>query len=199
MRLFLCSHFSQVGHLLEEEVEGKNIVFIPTASINEAYTEYVETARELWKKMRAKVIELEISTAPMAEIRETLAKADIIYLTGGNTFFLIDQLKQRGVDQLIEQEIRDGKLYVGESAGAIICAKDLSYIQLMDEVPEGYSQTDYSGLAWIDFYPVPHYLCPPFNECTQQIIDHHQDLDICALTNSQALILEDRVKQKVTV
>ncbi len=52
MRLFLCSHFAQVGHLLEEEVEGKNIVFIPTASINEAYTEYVETARELWKKMR---------------------------------------------------------------------------------------------------------------------------------------------------
>ena len=59
----------------------------------------------------------------MDEIRETLAKADIIYFTGGNTFFLIDQLKQRGVDQLIKQHVKDGKLYVGESAGAIICAK----------------------------------------------------------------------------
>lgn len=199
MRLFLCSHFAQVGHLLEEEVEGKNIVFIPTASINEAYTEYVGTARELWKKMKTKIRELEISTAPMDEIRETLAKADIIYFTGGNTFFLIDQLKQRGVDQLIKQHVKDGKLYVGESAGAIICAKDLSYIQLMDEVPEAYSQTDYSGLGWIDFYPLPHYLCPPFNECTQQILDRYQDLDICTLTNSQALFLEDGVKQKVTV
>ena len=35
MNLFLCSHFSQVGNLIKEEIENKKVVFIPTASINE--------------------------------------------------------------------------------------------------------------------------------------------------------------------
>lgn len=35
MNLFLCSHFSSIGTFIKEQIEGKNVVFIPTASIHE--------------------------------------------------------------------------------------------------------------------------------------------------------------------
>ena len=49
MKLFLCSHFSSVGNLIKEDVENKKVVFIPTASIHEGYTGYVNSARKLFK------------------------------------------------------------------------------------------------------------------------------------------------------
>ncbi len=45
---------------------------------------------------------------------------------------------------------------IGESAGAIICAPSIQYIEQMDEKPEDYSQEDDAGLDLIDFYVLPH-------------------------------------------
>ena len=56
MKLFLCSHFSSVGNLIKEDVENKKVVFIPTASIHEGYTGYVNSARKLFKKDRKSVV-----------------------------------------------------------------------------------------------------------------------------------------------
>lgn len=199
MRLFLCSHFAKVGTLLSDEVEGKNVVFIPTASINEGYKGYVSSARKLWKKMNVNISELEISTSSEDEIRKTFENADILYFTGGNTFFLIDQLRKTGTDELVKKHLNDGKLYVGESSGAIVCAKELSYIKSMDEVPEDFSQEDYSGLGLIDFFVVPHYLCPPFTKCSKKILVEYPDLNIEAITNSEAIVVDDGEKRRVNI
>ncbi|WP_252346614.1 Type 1 glutamine amidotransferase-like domain-containing protein, partial [Listeria monocytogenes] len=40
-------------------------------------------------------------------------KNDFIYVTGGNTFFLLQELKRTGADKLILEEIAKGKLYIG--------------------------------------------------------------------------------------
>lgn len=191
MRLFLCSHFAETGMLLKDEAEGKKVLFIPTASINESYRGYVDSARKLWKKMNADIMEVEISSADMDEVHKAFEDADIIYFTGGNSFFLIDQLKKTGTDELVKKHLNKGKLYVGESGGAIVCAPELSYIRPMDEVPEDFSQKDYSGLGLIDFYVVPHYLCAPFERCSQQILEEYSDLNIHPLGNSQAIFVED--------
>lgn len=199
MRLFLCSHFAKVGTLLNDEAEGKNVAFIPTASINEEYKGYVGSARKLWKKLKTNIIEVEISSAPADTVDKAFEKADIIYFTGGNSFFLMDQLRKTGTDELIKKHINNGKLYVGESAGAIICAAELLYIKPMDKVPEDFSQKDYSGLDLIDFYVVPHYLCPPFKKCSQQILDEYPDLKLYTINNSQAIFVEDGQKKELSI
>ena len=140
MKLFLCSHFSQVGNLIKEEIENKKVVFIPTASINEGYTGYVGSARKLFKKMGANLTEIDISKEDFKTIEAVFEETDIIYFTGGNSFFLIDQLRKTGVDKLLKKELKKGKLMIGESAGSVICAPSISYIEIMDEKPEDYSQ-----------------------------------------------------------
>ena len=191
MKLFLCSHFSSVGSLIKEEIDNKKVAFIPTASLHEGYTGYVGSARKLFKKLGASVTEIDISTEAYSTIQAVFEDADVIYFTGGNSFFLMDQLRKTETDELLKRELANGKLMIGESAGAIICAPTIQYIEQMDEKPEDYSQEDNEGLDLIDFYVLPHYLTAPFKKITERIMAEFSDLNICAINNHQAIIVND--------
>ncbi len=191
MKLFLCSHFSSVGSLIKEEIDNKKVAFIPTASLHEGYTGYVGSARKLFKKLGASVTEIDISTEAYSTIQAVFEDADVIYFTGGNSFFLMDQLRKTETDELLKKELANGKLMIGESAGAIICAPTIQYIEKMDEKPEDYSQEDNEGLDLIDFYVLPHYLTAPFKKITERIMAEFSDLNICAINNHQAIIVND--------
>ena len=191
MKLFLCSHFSSVGSLIKEEIENKKVAFIPTASLREGYTGYVGSARKLFKKLGAIVAEIDISTEAYSTIQSVFEDADVIYFTGGNSFFLMDQLRKTETDELLKKELANGKLMIGELAGAIICAPTIQYIEQMDEKPEDYSQEDNEGLDLIDFYVLPHYLTAPFKKITERIMAEFSDLNICAINNHQAIIVND--------
>ena len=191
MKLFLCSHFSSVGSLIKEEIDNKKVAFIPTASLHEGYTGYVGSARKLFKKLGASVTEIDISTEAYSTIQAVFEDADVIYFTGGNSFFLMDQLRKTETDELLKKELANGKLMIGESAGAITCAPTIQYIEQMDEKPEDYSQEDNEGLDLIDFYVLPHYLTAPFKKITERIMADFSDLNICAINNHQAIIVND--------
>ena len=191
MKLFLCPHFSSVGSLIKEEIDNKKVAFIPTASLHEGYTGYVGSARKLFKKLGASVTEIDISTEAYSTIQAVFEDADVIYFTGGNSFFLMDQLRKTETDELLKKELANGKLMIGESAGAIICAPTIQYIEQMDEKPEDYSQEDNEGLDLIDFYVLPHYLTAPFKKITERIMAEFSDLNICAINNHQAIIVND--------
>ncbi|KFI74449.1 Type 1 glutamine amidotransferase-like domain-containing protein [Bifidobacterium pseudocatenulatum] len=191
MKLFLCSHFSSVGSLIKEEIDNKKVAFIPTASLHEGYTGYVGSARKLFKKLGASVTEIDISTEAYSTIQAVFEDADVIFFTGGNSFFLMDQLRKTETDELLKKELANGKLMIGELAGAIICAPTIQYIEQMDEKPEDYSQEDNEGLDLIDFYVLPHYLTAPFKKITERIMAEFSDLNICAINNHQAIIVND--------
>ena len=199
MRLFLCSHFSRVGSAVEEQIAGKKVLFIPTASIHEGYTGYVGSARKLFKKAGALLTETDISSEEFSKIKTLFDDADVIYFTGGNSFFLIDCLRKTGTDKLLKRQLGKGKLFIGESAGAIVCAPTISYIEKMDPIPKDYSQRDYAGLKLIDFYILPHYLTAPFKKATEQIMQAFPTLEICAINNSQAVIIEDVKRTIISV
>ena len=191
MKLFLCSHFSSVGSLIKEEIDNKKVAFIPTASLHEGCTGYVGSARKLFKKLGASVTEIDISTEAYSTIQAVFEDADVIYFTGGNSFYLMDQLRKTETDELLKKELANGKLMIGELAGAIICAPTIQYIEQMDEKPEDYSQEDNEGLDLIDFYVLPHYLTAPFKKITERIMAEFSDLNICAINNHQAIIVND--------
>ena len=193
MKLFLCSHFSSVGSLIKEEIENKKVAFIPTASLREGYTGYVGSARKLFKKLGAIVTEIDISTEAYSTIQSVFEDADVIYFTGGNSFFLIDQLRKTGTDELLKKELAKGKLMIGESAGAIACAPSIQYIEQMDEKPEDYSQEDDAGLNLIDFYVLPHFLTAPFKpfkKVTEKIMAEFSDLNLYPINNRQGIVID---------
>ena len=113
MKLFLCSHFSSVGSLIKEEIDNKKVAFIATASLREGYTGYVGSARKLLNKLGATVTEIDISTEAYSTIQSVFEDTDVIYFTGGNSFFLMDQLRKTETDELLKKELAKGKLMIG--------------------------------------------------------------------------------------
>ena len=51
---------------------------------------------------------------------------------------------------------------MGESAGAIITAKDIDYNKLMDDKTVAKELSDTTGLNEVEFYIFPHYGEEPF-------------------------------------
>ena len=194
-KLFLASSFKDVASIFarfESNLMGKTVTFIPTASTVEKVVFYVNSGRKALEKLGVIVDVLDVSTATADEIQYKLRKNDFIYMTGGNTFFLLQELKRTGADQIIAEEVDKGKLYIGESAGAMVASPNIEYAQKMDSVKKAPDLMQYDALGLVDFYTVPHYESAPFKKAAQSIIDTYSStLKLTPITNHDAILIDD--------
>lgn len=194
--LFLTSSFKDVVPLFtefESNLQGKTVTFIPTASKVEEVVFYVEAGKKALEDLGLIVEELDVATETLEEITAVLKKNDFIYVTGGNTFFLLQELKRSGADKLILEEIAKGKLYIGESAGAVIMSPNISYIQSMDSAKKATNLTNYDALNLVDFSILPHYNNVPFKEVTQKIVaDYAGKSTMRPISNQEVIFVRDK-------
>lgn len=199
-KLFLASSFSEVASLFPkfagEEIKGKRVTFIPTASLVEEVRFYVDDDRKAFEELGIIVEELEITTASPDKILEVLNRNDYIFVSGGNTFYLLQELRRKGADILITEQIRAGKLYIGTSAGSIILCPDIEFVKEMDYNHTAPELQSFTGLNIVDFYILPHYLDFPFEEITQNIVKKYgKKLDLRPISNKQVItIAENRIE-----
>lgn len=193
--MFLVSMFQNVSNILktvEPDLKNKTVTYIPTASKAEKLGFFVKIGKWRLKRLGLIVDELEISSATYEMIVSKLEKNDLIYVTGGNTFFLLQELKRTGADKILIKEIEKGKLYIGESAGAILAAPDIGYSAKMDCVEKAPDLREYSGLNLIDFYVVPHYKNWEMGKAAEEIINTYSDvLELKIIGDNQAILIED--------
>ena len=199
-KLFLASSFSEVASLFPkfagEEIKGKRITFIPTASLVEEVCFYVDDDRKAFEELGIIVEELEITTASPDKISEILNRNDYIFVSGGNTFYLLQELRRKGADILITEQIRAGKLYIGTSAGSVILCPDIEFVKEMDYNYTAPELQSFTGLNIVDFYILPHYLDFPFEETTQNVVKKYgKKLDLRPISNKQVItIAENRIE-----
>jgi dipeptidase E len=194
-KLFLASSFKDVANIFadfEKDLKGKTVTFIPTASKVEKVVFYVNSGKKALQKLGLIIDELDISTASNDEINSKLRNNDFIYITGGNTFFLLQELKKTGADKIIIDEINKGKLYIGESAGAIVTSANVEYAKRMDDVKKAPNLTEFNGLNLVDFYVIPHYTNFPFEKTVEKIIENYSSkLDLSPISNKDAILVID--------
>lgn len=193
-KMFLTSSFVDVEDLFvnfsEEKCAGKTVTFIPTASLVEEVKFYVDAGKKSLQKCGLIVDELDVSTATKETIDSTLQKNDYIYVTGGNTFFLLQELKRTGADKIISKQINAGKTYIGESAGSIVLSRNIEYVKDMDDFTAAPNIGTFSSLGMIDFYPLPHHTNFPFKESVERIISSYDgEIDLCPISNTQAIVV----------
>lgn len=202
-KLFLASLFKDVFQIFidfaNENLVGKTVTFIPTAAIPDKLDFHIRYSKELLDKMGLIVYELEISTASHSDIVKKLENNEYIYVAGGNTFFLLQEMNRTGTGNLIKTQINTGKLFIGESAGAILVAPDIEYSKDTDNPLMAPNLKSYDALNIVDFYPVPHYNDASLKEAVDIVISKYgTKLPLVPFSNSQAILVIGKEKQIVS-
>lgn len=193
--IFLTSSFADVyldfKNTIKDSLVGKTVTFIPTASKPEEVTFYVDNDRLAFEKLGMKVEILNIEQENYETIEKTLNKNDYIFISGGNTFYLLQELKKCQADKIISNLINQGKPYIGSSAGSIVLAPDIEYIKTMDDSSKAPELSDTKAMGIINFSILPHFGNEPFSDITQQIFNNfHQKIVLVPLNNQQFIFID---------
>lgn len=182
------------------ELVGKNpqdirVLFIPTASEykldnGEGMFYVKESEKELINMGMLKENIFWFDIKNISTVGE-LSNYDVIYVCGGNTFYLMYYLKNTGFDKKIIELVNAGKVYVGVSAGSVIAGPDISIAGPFDENEVGLKDT--KGLGFIN-----KAICPHYQRKDKSIIDKLKvefPYEILPLTDNQALEVLDGVSK----
>lgn len=121
-----------------------------------------------------------------------LSSFEVIYVTGGNSFYLLDVIKKSGFDKLLPSLLEKGIMYLGESAGAIVLGPTIEPTKHID-FPEYSNLTDYSGLGFYDFIFLPHSDVEKYIPKIKLVEEtYSKDFVLKKFSNSQGLIIDDK-------
>ena len=134
-----------------------NALFIPTASHD--YMPYYNTFHKVYTgifNIKTDVALTVFKEVDMEKLRIKFQKADVIYVGGGDTVFMIEHWKKTGLLSLIEDAYQRGVIIAGLSAGAICWFSDM-YTDSQAALGEGEKYAMFEGLSWIKGKISPHY------------------------------------------
>lgn len=87
--------------------------------------------------------------------RSRLESCDILWLSGGNTFHLLNQVRKTGFDVWLRENI-DAKVYVGGSASSILMTPSIAVAGIEPGDENNVGITDLTGLGYVNFEIEPH-------------------------------------------
>lgn len=150
------------------------------------------------KGFKIEVINLKDWHDNTAGLREKLASKDVIWVNAGNTYYLRWIMKQSGADVIIADLVKQGKVYAGWSAGAIVAGPTLQHIEHMEDVsaaPEAIT----AGLSLTNVVVVPHIDNPDFAEGAGKTNEALNAAGYATepLTDTQALVIDGESRRVI--
>lgn len=160
MKLYLASYaMVSMAKIIKHEGRdfiGKKAVFIPTAGDPYDNKDFVEADRIALEKYGLDVVEMDIKNKNEEEIRKAIVGADIVLVAGGDTFYLMEKLKESGADKIIKEFVARGGIYIGSSAGSIICCPTIEGAEDFDDPNLAPKLDNFDGLGIFKDVIIPH-------------------------------------------
>jgi len=175
------------------EKESPNFLFIGLAS---SFSDsYYDTMKKIYKELGCNCMYLKkknILNNPSI-VEDKILSADIIYICGGDTVKLLDDVKTYHIDTLLEQALNQGTVLAGMSAGALLLSqKGFSDSLILRGESEKNEFLEGLGFASLNF-------CPHYEEGSvkdkelQECLEGTTDAVYC-LENCTALkVIDDRI------
>ena len=144
------------GALPSQLPPGSRLGYIPTAA--EPYPDrgFADEMRQRLVGLGYELDDIEVSSMSPDAIDAAIRGAGALFVSGGNTFYLLQKLREKGVDRMIAAHVAAGKLYVGASAGSALVAPDIEPVKLFDDPAAAPGLTSTAGLGLVDYLIIPH-------------------------------------------
>ena len=208
MKLLLTSG-GITNDTLARELEGLagkpfrelKIGFIPSAAFGDPSDDKGWLIDDMWRlKYRgAKVAVISLADLTAEEIADQLESVDVVFVGGGQTFYLSWLLQKKGMFELLPK-LLETKVYAGISAGSMITTAGLetvSYAIKNGEVRDDLGPKDRSDAKTIGFVPFllrPHLnsaLIEEINDGVLERIANKTDKVIYAIDDQCAVRVDD--------
>lgn len=176
--------------LLDKDPKKVKVAFIPTAAYPEVDKWFVKAATDEIEKLGMSWEEIELKNEDKDSLYKKLKEFDVIYVNGGNTFYLLDWVRKSGFDQIIKKLLGEGKIYIGVSAGSILAGTNIEisgWDATWDKNVVGLK--DLTGLNLVPFVISPH-----FTEAERKVLEEKSketDYSVWAITDKQAVLVDD--------
>ena len=163
--------------LVGKDFKDTKLVFIPTAA-------NVEAGDKWWligdlakcKELGFKEVDIVDIAAVGQDIWEPRIKdADVIMVGGGNTSYLMGQIKKSGLVKILPDLLKS-RVYVGISAGSMVMAPNLREKEMQRLYQEPIVDDANEGLGFVDFLIVPHMNSPYFPRAAELIDEVAKDI-----------------------
>jgi dipeptidase E len=132
-KLFLASSFrtlladkklkSELLKFLPKKPEDILIGHIPNAGDVQDDISYIKESTDQLEAMGMKINKIDLRKENENSLKEKLSDCDVIFVNGGNTFYLLDIIRKSGFAKVLPELLDQGKVYISASAGSYIaCA-----------------------------------------------------------------------------
>jgi len=197
MRLLLTSQGLTNQTLIDccEELLGaplieSKICFIPTAANpTPGDKSWVSDEIKKWDSLVKQIDIVDIAAHKKSDWLPKLQSCDLIFVNGGNTTYLMEQVKTSGLKEEIP-ELLDSRVYVGLSAGSYIACPDIRF---------NTDNVEYvlNGLNLVDFGLQVHMNNPKFSAIAttktakQRFVDKDAPYTVYFLDDNSAVKVTD--------
>ncbi len=161
-RLFLTSQSQYVAHSIGKKLGSdvsKPAVFITTTIHDKSHSNLA------WHHTnRAKLVEAgfhfddyDIAGKTNEQINSDLVKYQIMYVEGGNSYYLLQESQKNDFGNYVKQRIETGMIYIGCSAGSVIMGPDIEPVRREETTPLAPELQGTKAFNIVDFVIMPHW------------------------------------------
>lgn len=113
---------------------------------------FLQLTREAFAGL-CEIAMIDLSGKPDQAAIADILRAAVIYIPGGNTYLLLKRLQTSGLFEIIHKAVKEGRPFVGFSAGAVICGKSI----LISKDANECGCRDFAGFGLVPFALDVHY------------------------------------------
>lgn len=192
-KLFLTSAFSNVAkefvEFLATDPRALTVGFVPTAADPYEDKWFVEADKKALADIGLKIKKVDLKDKSEAELREEFKGVDIIFVAGGNTFYLLRETRKSGFDKIVKELVEQGVVYVGSSAGSYLVCPTIEASTWKPADRGRFGITDFSALNLAPFVMSVHFT-PEYTDAIKEAASTCK-YPVKILTDQQALAVKD--------
>ncbi len=159
-KLFLTSVFSEVAGDIAKKIDckGLKVAFILTGSeVEKESPPWLAADREALIQIGFNVADYTLTNKTKSDVEKELDGFDVLFFSGGNTFYLLQKLQESNSMDVIKEFVRKGKIYIGSSAGSVVAGPDIYPVRFADDIAKAPKIKGYEGFNLVDFMVLPHW------------------------------------------
>lgn len=166
------------------------VAFIPTASTIYPDWSPIEDRNKLIE-LGFQVKDVHLENKNKAQLLNEMEGIGIIFVAGGNTFYLLQEVRKSKFDEVIIDLVGKGIPYIGSSAGALLVGPSVELALDIDNQNEAPELPSYDALNLVDFVVLPHYDDERFQCKVDENLEKMKDIpyQTIKITEHQAVLI----------